>query len=114
MSAEEPVDPDSLTGANWMSGIADQRRISEINLPGTHDSGTSKVRCGNAFTDEYGIEFAKCQSLRISEQLKIGIRYLDLRLSNDHEVRMRTEDEAKKGMSEAEAGEKGRKTQNRR
>ena len=32
-----------LTGVNWMSGISGERRLNEINIPGTHDSGTKAV-----------------------------------------------------------------------
>jgi len=79
---------EGLNGNNWMSGIADDRYIYEINLPGTHDSAT--VYCKNA-TDNavklFGIpvfnsgRFAKTQSLTLSEQLNAGVRYLDLRFS---------------------------------
>ena len=77
-----------LNGKNWMSGIADDRYISEINLPGTHDSMTAY--CKNS-TDNYvklfGIpvfnagKYAKTQSLTLPRQLNAGVRYLDLRFS---------------------------------
>ena len=71
-AAEEPVDPAGLTGENWMSGIADQRRIYEINLPGTHDSGTAGVR----FPMRH---YACTQTMDLSEQWDAGIRFFDLR-----------------------------------
>ena len=33
----------SLTGVNWMSGIKDDTYLSDISIPGTHDSGTRIV-----------------------------------------------------------------------
>ncbi len=39
----------TLTGANWMSGISGERRLNEINMPGTHDSATARV-VGNLST----------------------------------------------------------------
>ena len=92
-----------LTGNNWMSGIAGQRYLNEINIPGTHDSGTRSVE-GNVSTGNlmdyaffagfvvlgplilpqvvanYCAKFAKCQSRFIDEQLEDGIRSLDIRL----------------------------------
>ena len=78
----------SLSGKNWMSGIADGRYIYEINLPGTHDSTTAY--CKNATDNSvklFGIpvfhsgEYAKTQSLTLTRQLEAGVRYLDLRFS---------------------------------
>ncbi|HAM15408.1 MAG TPA: hypothetical protein DCP91_06030, partial [Eggerthellaceae bacterium] len=45
------VNPDvgTLTAVNWMSGISGERRVNEINLPGTHDSATNMVK-GNLST----------------------------------------------------------------
>lgn len=66
----------NLTGANWMSGISDDTYLSDISIPGTHDSGSRIV-------DSYASKWAKCQSLSITEQLNIGVRYLDMRLEYD-------------------------------
>ena len=53
------IDPNSqvnhnngqLTGVNWMSGISGERRLNEIDMPGTHDSATAAV-AGNLSTGE--------------------------------------------------------------
>ncbi len=55
----------------WMKKIPDNTLISEINLPGTHDSATRF--CQFSY-------FSKCQSLSITQQLNIGVRFLDLRV----------------------------------
>ena len=62
--------------ADWMAQLPDYRLLSEITIPGTHDSGTQYVQL--AF-------FSKCQALSISEQLEAGFRYLDIRLGLDED-----------------------------
>ena len=56
---------------NWMARLGDDVSISDVYIPGTHDSGTQ-------FCDlRY---FSQCQASPISMQLKDGYRYLDIRL----------------------------------
>lgn len=57
-------------GNNWMSPLDGNRLISQISIPGTHDSGAR-------FEPFPGT--AKCQDLTISEQLEAGVRFLDIR-----------------------------------
>lgn len=52
---------------NWMLKIDDKKFISELSIPGTHDSCAR-----NGF-------LAECQSWSIEDQLNAGIRYFDLR-----------------------------------
>lgn len=60
----------------WMSKLPDDKKIVLINLPGTHDSAS--------FNNLMGINrYAQCQSLNITEQLKIGVRKFDLRVVLD-------------------------------
>lgn len=62
---------------HWMADNWDfikDKKLAQIVIPGTHDSGTYQLRFGN------GINVAKTQNVSIGEQLKDGIRYLDLRL----------------------------------
>ena len=56
---------------NWMSKVSDDTKIIDLSLPGTHDSGAL-----HSIADVAG----KCQDIPISSQLKIGVRFLDLRL----------------------------------
>ena len=60
--------------ADWMAQLPDDKLLSEIVIPGTHDSGTQYVQL--AF-------FSKCQAMSIAEQLEAGFRYLDIRLGVD-------------------------------
>ncbi|MBQ3737269.1 MAG: InlB B-repeat-containing protein [Candidatus Methanomethylophilaceae archaeon] len=79
----------SLSDKNWMSGISGERRISEINIPGTHDSSMKKTE--SRFTASVG-DFmhmhymAKTQYLYINEQLNAGVRLFDIRVNNMHLV----------------------------
>jgi len=59
----------------WMTYIDGTKKINEINIPGTHDTGTLEMANGAV------AEFSKTQSLTITEQLEHGIRYLDLRIT---------------------------------
>lgn len=59
----------------WMRHIDGNEYISNINLPGTHNSGARFVT--NLFKP-----FARCQFSSVGDQLRNGIRYLDLRLAH--------------------------------
>ena len=56
---------------SWMADIPDDTLISDIFIPGTHDSASEYVQL--AF-------FSQCQAKSIGEQLHDGYRYLDIRL----------------------------------
>ena len=73
----EHADVTAVDGSeNWMAGLSDDLLLSEITIPGTHDSATKYVQL--AF-------FSKCQSKTIGGQLESGYRYLDIRLGADGE-----------------------------
>ena len=55
----------------WMSRLSDDAKLSELSLPGTHDSG--------ALYDGLSFRFAKCQAWQLADQLSAGIRFLDIR-----------------------------------
>ncbi|KAG5271699.1 hypothetical protein AALO_G00182990 [Alosa alosa] len=54
----------------WMKSIDNNKFISDITVPGTHD--TMALHWGS---------FVECQAWSLETQLKAGIRYLDLRTS---------------------------------
>lgn len=56
---------------NWMSDIPDTTKISDINIPGTHDSCAFRVQIPL---------LSKCQNKTVKEQLNSGIRFLDIRV----------------------------------
>lgn len=55
----------------WMRTIDGQKPISLINIPGTHNSATRYIPF------RY---LCRCQDKSITEQLVLGVRYLDLRI----------------------------------
>jgi len=57
--------------SKWMARLGDDVPISEVYMPGTHDSGSE-------FADL--AYFSKCQTSGIGAQLEDGTRYLDVRL----------------------------------
>lgn len=57
-----------FTPHNWMSQIWDDKLLSELNIPGTHE--TCALHGGAA---------AVCQTMSLQEQLESGIRFLDIR-----------------------------------
>lgn len=57
--------------SKWMSSIDGKLSLSELSIPGTHDSGA-----------RHGLDAVQCQKLTISEQLNAGVRFLDIRLRN--------------------------------
>ena len=61
--------------ADWMKSLNDNASLREVNMPGSHDTMAL-----------YSIaDFAgQCQSLSLKEQLNLGVRFLDIRLKEDH------------------------------
>lgn len=57
-------------GNDWMSFRNGASRLSELSIPGTHDSGA---------LHEPAPGTSKCQDLSIAEQLDVGVRFLDVR-----------------------------------
>lgn len=57
--------------SDWMSELNDSATLSSLSIPGTHDSGALY---------SIGDLLGKCQTLSIKNQLKIGVRFLDIRL----------------------------------
>lgn len=57
----------------WMSQLNDDLLISQLTIPGTHDTATYNIS-GSA-----GLGFVKTQDLNITQQLEAGCRFLDIR-----------------------------------
>ena len=64
----------ATSGSDWMSRIAKTTSISQINIPGTHDSGTFE------HSQSPSVNYDICQTQTIYQQLQMGIRFLDIRL----------------------------------
>lgn len=63
-----------ISGKNWMGNLSDSKKITEITVPGTHDSCTKYV--------DFSF-ISKTQSLSIYEQLNAGVRYFDMRFRQE-------------------------------
>ena len=64
----------SLSHEAWMAAHDDATAVSSLEIPGTHDTLAL-----------YGIAdlAGQCQSMELEEQLKLGVRFLDIRLERD-------------------------------
>ena len=63
-----------LDGHDWMRHLDDEKYLSQLSIPGTHNSAAhSEI----AWYCRIG---CKCQDRLISQQLDGGVRFLDLRL----------------------------------
>mmetsp|Transcript_10665 Transcript_10665/g.12855 ORF Transcript_10665/g.12855 Transcript_10665/m.12855 type:complete len:496 (+) Transcript_10665:77-1564(+) len=58
-----------VTTASWMREVPGNVCLTELSIPGTHDS------CARSAL----VPHAKCQNLRLGDQLKSGIRFIDIR-----------------------------------
>lgn len=75
------------TNESWMSKVDGSLHLDKITIPGTHDSGadkhTSKL---HVYDPKYDII---CQDFDINNQLRLGVRWLDIRLRyNDGELQV--------------------------
>src|SRR6266446_811457 len=60
--------PTQVNSLNWMSGVVDTTPINQMSIPGTHES------CAL-----YGLGPTQCQARSITQQLELGVRFLDIR-----------------------------------
>lgn len=66
-----PMQKGRADRSDWMADLEDDASLNSLTIPGTHDSGAL-----HSLAEISG----KCQSLSVEEQLKIGVRFLDIRL----------------------------------
>lgn len=59
----------------WMADLADDMPLSEINIPATHDAGAANIVMDAQPQQSAG----RAQQLYIDEQLRAGVRALDIR-----------------------------------
>lgn len=67
------------TNTDWMMWLPNKTLLSELSIPGTHDTGASR----------FGGDAALTQSMDLQEQLKSGIRAWDIRLKKESDGRLR-------------------------
>ena len=71
----------------WMSAMYDvikDRQIKHIVMPGTHDSGMSKIT--NKITPLGNSANTQTQGINIYDQLRAGARWFDLRIASVHNI----------------------------
>ena len=66
---DEPIYTD------WMSELDNNTSLRDVNMPGSHDTMALY---------SIGDLAGQCQSLSLSDQLNVGVRFLDIRLKLDH------------------------------
>ncbi|HEV8239128.1 MAG TPA: phosphatidylinositol-specific phospholipase C [Thermoanaerobaculia bacterium] len=66
--------PTDLT--NWMGAVPGSKKLSELSIPGTHDSGAKDPQADLDLTKNR----LRTQTRSIAEQLTDGIRFLDIRV----------------------------------
>lgn len=66
---------DSLSKSpeNWMSKLDESKHLTEINIPGSHDSGSFTLK------DPVKSVWAKTQDKDYLTQMKSGVRFFDIR-----------------------------------
>ena len=62
---------EQLNFSQWMKKLPQNALLSNLSIPGTHDSG--------ALHNGLSFGFARCQTLTLREQLDSGVRFLDIR-----------------------------------
>jgi len=64
---------------DWMTRLPDNILITELSLPGTHDTMSRCLGYTSAVCD-----WLECQTLTLATQLNAGIRVLDIRCRHVH------------------------------
>ncbi|RDA90868.1 hypothetical protein CP533_3233 [Ophiocordyceps camponoti-saundersi (nom. inval.)] len=64
-------DADASHRARWMESLPDERKLSSLSIPGTHDTMTHTLR---------NVPHYWCQNHALHVQLVAGMRYFDIRL----------------------------------
>jgi len=71
------IAPLKASGSKWMERLPDDRTVSRVSLPGTHDAGTASLPEGQLTS------MSHTQNFTVSEQLLDGIRAFDIRLKKN-------------------------------
>ena len=69
--AAPPAMAANISSTDWMETVPDETKLSNMSIPGTHDSCTQYVDMRYIF---------QCQDASVATQLIYGYRYLDMRL----------------------------------
>lgn len=58
----------------WMSKLPDHMKLRNLILPGTHSSNSNSLK-----KPKLSVPFSQCQKTTLVEQLKMGVRFFDMR-----------------------------------
>jgi len=73
----------SPSGKDWMKNLDDDLLITQITIPGTHDSAADHDHCAENQACKDVIWAASTQTFNIQDQMEMGIRFFDIRLAYD-------------------------------
>lgn len=68
--------PKDLQADAWMSKLSDERSVTSLSIPGTHNSGALYEPIRGT---------AACQTLTIRQQLDAGVRFFDIRCRHEND-----------------------------
>ncbi|PSM48189.1 hypothetical protein C7Y66_15745 [Chroococcidiopsis sp. CCALA 051] len=68
-----PGKPGDVPTINWMKAILASKKLSELTIPGTHET------CATTASNLVALPWTKCQDRGLKDQLNAGIRFLDIR-----------------------------------
>lgn len=71
---------ESMDGSNWLKSFSEYKLLDVPIIPATHNSCTANLANDASWGDRVCYPWFSQQKLSVAEQLKIGIRLLDLRL----------------------------------
>ena len=84
-STKEPHPINPALTRSWISRLNPNTPVSMLSIPGTHDSATYNPNSMRQFALS-----SQCQTWTIGQQLRAGIRYLDLRVKLTPDGRLLT------------------------
>ncbi len=70
------------TTASWMKSLSDDKKLNQIIMPGSHDSGMAEIHNVPFGTAWMQVPYTVTQAVSIGEQLLCGARYFDIRIRN--------------------------------
>ena len=73
----------SPSGKNWMKNLDDDLLITQITIPGTHDSAADHDHCYESVSCKDNHLMVVCQTSNIQDQMEMGVRFFDVRLAYD-------------------------------
>ncbi|CAE8639028.1 unnamed protein product [Polarella glacialis] len=72
-----PFDRQLPDMSDWMAGLPDDLPLAAVSMPGTHNSASGLLAPGHLSAV---VSATRCQSRDLAYQLRIGVRFLDLRV----------------------------------